>query len=180
MAVSRALRRLLRIRDLEEEQCRLALESGLANLNRIKHAQEASVERGRRGRRLVESSAHSGELTDRLAGLEETRSAARSVLALAPRVANAEQNVASLREEFLDSRVERRQAETLIQEAEARDALDAERRAQQGLDDWFRNRLHRQALEARLAIAAGPANDAGGDGCEQDGCEQIKGAGQGI
>jgi hypothetical protein len=166
MAVSRALRRLLRIRDLEEEQCRLALESGLANLNRLRRAQEASVERGRRGRRLVESSAHSGELTDRLAGLEETRAAGRSFLALAPRMASADQDVASLREEFLDSRVERRQAETLIQEAEARDALDAERRAQQGLDDWFRNRLHRQASENKPANAGGPAVDAGSDGLE--------------
>jgi flagellar biosynthesis chaperone FliJ len=169
MAVSRALRRLLRIRDLEEEQCRLALESAIGDLSRLRHAQEASVERGRRGRRLVESSAHSGELTDRLAGLEETRAAGRSAVAIAPRVADAEQDVANLREEYLASRVERRQAETLIEEAEARDALDAERRAQQGLDDWFRNRLHRQASEAKLAKTDGPGIDAGRDGPEEIG-----------
>src|ERR1700679_4223812 len=129
MAVSRALRRLLRIRDLEEEQCRLALESAMGDLRRLKHAQEASVERGRRGRRLVESSAHRGELTDRLAGLEETRGAGRGHLARAPGVEDGEKEVSGLREEYLASRVERRQPETLIQEAEARDALDAERRA---------------------------------------------------
>jgi hypothetical protein len=38
MAVSRALRRLLRIRELEEEQCRLALESTLGELNRLESA----------------------------------------------------------------------------------------------------------------------------------------------
>jgi hypothetical protein len=141
----------------------------MGDLNRLRHAQEASVERGRRGRRLVESSAHSGELTDRLAGLEEARAAGRSDLALAPRVADAEQDVASLREEYLASRVERRQAETLIQEAEARDALDAERRAQQGLDDWFRNRLHRQASEARLKNTDGPTINAGSDVPEEIG-----------
>jgi hypothetical protein len=174
MAVSRALRRLLRVRDLEEEQCRLALESAMGDLNRLRNAQQASVERGRRGRRLVESSAHSGELTDRLAGLEETRAAGRSTLALAPRVADAEQEAASLREEYLASRVERRQAETLIQEAEARDALDAERRAQQGLDDWFRNRLHRRASEAKQANTAGPAIDAGSDGPKEiEGASQV-------
>jgi flagellar biosynthesis chaperone FliJ len=166
MAISRALRRLLRIRDLEEEQCRLALESAMGDLSHLRHAQEASVERGRRGRRLVESSAHSGELTDRLAGLEETRAAGRRALALAPRVADAEQDVASLREEYLASRVERRQAETLIQEAVTRDALDAERRAQQGLDDWFRNRLHRRASEEKLANTDRTAMDAGNDGPE--------------
>jgi hypothetical protein len=108
-------------------------------------------------------------LTDRLAGLEETRAAGRGDLALAPRVADAEQDVAGLREEYLASRVERRQAETLIQEAEARDAHDAERRAQQGLDDWFRNRLHRQASEAKFANTVGPAMDAGNGGPDEIG-----------
>ena len=36
MAVSRALRRLLRVRELEEEQSRLALESALGELQRWK------------------------------------------------------------------------------------------------------------------------------------------------
>jgi len=47
MAVSRALRRLLRIRELEEEQNRLALESALGELNRLEYALEATIERGR-------------------------------------------------------------------------------------------------------------------------------------
>jgi len=62
-----------------------------------------------------------------------------------------------MREEYLASRVERRQAETLIQEAEARDTLDADRRSQQGLDDWFRNRRHKADAEAG-ARPAEPAN----------------------
>ena len=70
MAVSRALRRLLRIRELEEEQCRLALEAAIGELSRLEHAMAATAERDRRGRRLVEASARSGELRDRLAGLE--------------------------------------------------------------------------------------------------------------
>jgi hypothetical protein len=150
MAVSRALRRLLRIRDLEEEQCRLALESALGELNRLEHALEATAERGRRGRRLVEASAHSGELTDRLAGLEETRAAGRRAAALGSRLADVELDAIALREEFLLKRVERRQAETLIRETEARDAVEAGRRSQQALDDWYRNRLHRKEAEADL------------------------------
>jgi hypothetical protein len=149
MAVSRALRRLLRIRELEEEQSRLALESAIGDLNQLRQAQTAIAERDRRGRRLVQSSVHSGEWPDRLAGLEETRVANRLAKAIAPRIEDAESDVASLREEYLASRVERRQAETLISEAEARDALEAERKNQQGLDDWFRNRMHREALEAK-------------------------------
>jgi flagellar biosynthesis chaperone FliJ len=151
MAVSRALRRLLRIRELEEEQGRIALEAAAGELSRLKNAQAATEERARRGRRLVGSSAVSGELPDRLAGLEEARTADRVARALAPRIANADEKVASLREDYLARRVERRQAETLIQEAEARDALDADRKSQQALDDWFRNRLHRSVLDAQVS-----------------------------
>jgi flagellar export protein FliJ len=159
MTVSRALRRLLRIRELEEEQARLALDSSVGGLNRLEQALTATAERDRRGRRLVQTSAHSGELPDRLAGLEETRSADRLVQVLIPRIAAAGQQVTALRDEYLNARVERRQAETLIEEAEARDALDADRRSQQGLDDWFRNRLHRAGQVAERAARPVQAND---------------------
>jgi hypothetical protein len=155
MTVSRALRRLLRIRDLEEEQIRLGLELAIGDLRRLEYAQAATVEQDRRGRRLVDLSALTGELADRLAGLEEQRAAHRFALALAPRIWDAEHDVAGLREDYLDKRVERRQAETLIKEAEARDALDADRRSQQALDDWFRNRLHREESEAGQVRPAG-------------------------
>jgi len=151
MAVSRALRRLLRIRDLEEEQARLALESAAADLRHLQHAQAGAADRNRRGRSLVQVSARSGEFADRLAGIEESRAAARLGLALAPRVARAGQQAEALREDFMAARVERRQAETLIEEAEAVEALDAERHAQLALDDWFRNRQHRAASQGRSA-----------------------------
>jgi hypothetical protein len=168
MAVSRGLRRLLRIRELEEEQGRIALEAAMGDLSRLRNAQAATAERGRRGRRLVSSSAVTAELPDRLAGLEETRGAERLAAALAPRIADADEEVANLREDYLARRVERRQAETLIVEAEARDALDADRKSQQALDDWFRNRLHRAGLEAQLARAAASATAAHGDSAENE------------
>jgi flagellar biosynthesis chaperone FliJ len=153
MAVSRALRRLLRIRDLEEEQSRLALEASLDDLHTLQHALAATTERDRQGRRLVQASALNGEIRDRTAGLEETRSADRFALVLGPRIADAEQDVMSLREDYLDKRVERRQAETLIEEATARDTLDADRRSQQALDDWFGNRRHGQDVEEKACEA---------------------------
>ena len=156
MAVSRALRRLLRIRDLEEEQSRLALESALGELNRLEHALGATVERDRRGRRLVETSVRTGQLPDRLAGLEETRAASRHAAALGPRIEAVEEEVTALRLEFLGKRVERRQAETLIRETEARDAIKAGRRGQQALDDWYRSRLYREAAEAEPPMPTVP------------------------
>src|SRR5271157_3963767 len=122
MAVSRALRRLLGIRDIQEEQSRLALESALGELYRLEHALAATIERKRRGRSLVQASAQTGELTDRLAGLEETRSASLHAVALGPRIEGMGEEVTDRRQEFLSKRVERRQTETLIQEAEAQEA----------------------------------------------------------
>jgi flagellar export protein FliJ len=160
MPVSRALRRLLRIREIEEEQCRMRLEAAAADLHRLQAALEATTERDRRGRQMVAASAHSGDLPDRLAGMEETRTAARFAEFLHPRIAEQEQQVAQLRQEFLEKRVEHRQAETLIQETEAKDAIEAGRRGQQMLDDWFNARKLRNSgqVEARdpASITAKP------------------------
>jgi flagellar biosynthesis chaperone FliJ len=148
MAVSRALRRLLRIRELEEEQNRLALESAIGELHRLEHALTATIERERQGRSLVHASAQTGQLPDRLAGLEEARSASLKAVALAPRIDAQGEEVASRRQEFLMKRVERRQAETLIQETQAREAVEAGRRGQQSLDDWYGSRQYREEAEA--------------------------------
>jgi hypothetical protein len=144
MAVSRALRRLLRIRELEEEQNHLALESAIGELHRLEHALTTTVERERRGRSLVHVSAQTGQVMDRIAGFEETRSASRQAAALAPRIEAQGEEVAARREEFLMKRVERRQAETLIQETEALEAIEDGRRGQQALDDWYGSRQHRE------------------------------------
>jgi hypothetical protein len=145
MAVSRALRRLLRIRELEEEQNRLALESASGELSRLERALSAAFGRERQGRRLVEASAWSNQLMDRFAGLEETRSASIHAIALGPRIAAKQEEVAARRQDFLAKRVERRQAETLIEETEAREAIETDRRGQQSLDDWYGSRQYREA-----------------------------------
>ena len=141
MAVSMALRRLARVLEIEEEQCRLALEAALSNLRSLERALLATTERERKGRQLIVASAGTGELPDRLAGIEETRCSARRAEALSPRIKEAELNAAALQQVFLAKRVERRQAETLLEEAQARDALQASRRSQRGLDDWYLSQL---------------------------------------
>ena len=143
MAVARAIRRLLQVLEIEEEQAKLALESALGELTLLKQRRATAVERNRGGRELVKTSARNGDLTDRWAGLEEALTGNRHAALLIPRIAEAELLVGARRQEYLARRVERRQAETLIEEAEARDAVDAGRRGQRALDDWYLNRLHR-------------------------------------
>ncbi|MDE3188541.1 MAG: hypothetical protein KGM96_13585 [Acidobacteriota bacterium] len=154
MPVSPALRRLLRIRELEEEQSRLALESAVGELSSLEQALTETAGRDRQGRQLVSFSAQSGELPDRLAGLEESRAALRLGAALEERRNAAEQEAERLRQSFLIRRVERLQAETLIETREATDAIEAKRRGQQALDDWHRSRSFPAESKARPNVDA--------------------------
>lgn len=140
MAVSRALRRLLSVLELEEEQARIALERALGELRRLEAARSDAIERERAGRRLVAASAASGEMVDRLAGMEEGRTAQRLAGILKMRIAEAARQAAARREAFLAKRVERQQVRTLIEEAQAAQAADAGRRQQQSIDEWFLSR----------------------------------------
>jgi len=140
MAVSRAMRRLLQVLEIQEEGCRAAMEQARGELKLLEQALTRSRERERGGRRLVAASARTGEITDRIAGEEETHLAKRIAAALAPRIAESESAVNARQDEFLGKRIERRQTETLIKEAEAVENVEAERRAQRDLDDWFRSR----------------------------------------
>ncbi len=143
MAVSRGMRSLLRLREIQEEQSRAALDEALGELKRLEAALRSAHGRERAGRRLVALSAGTGSLTDRIAGLEETRAAQRYATVLRPRMAEAQEAVRERRSQFLERRIERRQAETVILERERADELAAARRAQRGVDDWFLGRRQR-------------------------------------
>lgn len=142
-AAVKPMRRLLRVLELEEEQAQRALEAATAELRLLENASQGARERERRGRASIAASAASGPVhdynstLDRIAGLEDIRLGQRTAAALAPRIAEGQAKAAARREEFLAKRVERRQAETLVRAAEAREAREAAQREQQSLDDWF-------------------------------------------
>jgi hypothetical protein len=134
------MRHLLQVLEIQEEECRASIESARAELKGLEQALARSVERGRVGRRLVAASAATGDITDRIAGVEEIHLAKRIATALAQRIGESEIVVNTRQGEFLAKRIERRQTETLIEEAEALESVKAKRRAQRSLDDWFLSR----------------------------------------
>jgi flagellar export protein FliJ len=150
VAIPGALDRLFRVRELEEEQCRTAVEEAAGQVRRLENAVVAAQERKRHGRMLVAASAQSGDLLDRVAGLEEMRSAGLAQENLSRRVKDAETALANLRQRFLAKRVERRQVETLLKQQEAALAFETDRRDQRVLDDWHRMRGFRERGEAQL------------------------------
>lgn len=143
MGGSKTLERLLRIRALEEEQRRASLEAALGELNSLKLAREAAAETERNGRARVGSSVASGSVVDRQAALVEMESGLRRSRMLAPHIAASECEAALRREEFLRKRVARRQAGTLVEQASAQEKIEAERRSQQAMDDWYGARKRR-------------------------------------
>jgi hypothetical protein len=137
MAISRGMRRLLNVLETQEEQYRAEMEAALAELSRLERALEMAGKRQREGRRLVWASAVSNQLTERLAGLEETRAGRYQAELLSPKIANAEAKARARRQEFLGKRTERRQVETLVERGEAEELMEARRRGQRSLDDWY-------------------------------------------
>lgn len=145
MSGPKVLERLLRIFGLEEEQRQLKLEAALGALQSLEQARDAAVELEKRGRARAAESGASTELADRVAGLVEQDIARARVRILKPRVAAAEIEMLQRRREFLDKRVERRQAATLVEEAAARDEMESERRSQRNMDEWFGVKMYRDA-----------------------------------
>lgn len=153
MAVSKSLLRLLRVRGLEEEQRKLALETELARLHRAEAELEACHARERRGRALLRSV----DVLDRVTAAVELEAARKQVIFLERRRGEAEREAASLRAAFLEKRTERRQAEALIEEARAADDAEARQRAQQQLDEWHASR--REAAHTAAGDRQSPAKD---------------------
>jgi hypothetical protein len=148
MPVSTTLRRLLHVRDVEEEQLSLALESALGELRSLESARDSFVSRERAGRELLAASVRAGEAAGRTAALVEVRFAARCAALLAPRIVTAESNVELARQAYLAKRLERLQAQTLIEETQALDAIGSGRRNQRALDDAYGANRHRERREA--------------------------------
>jgi len=147
MAKERSMKRLLRVLEIEEEQAEIALASAVADLRLLEQRADAAAQRIRSGRQLVVSSAFRGDASDRWAGQQESSSAMCHISFLRPLIAEAELAVTARRDQYFARRVDRRQAETLLNEAMAREAAEAGRTSQQGLDDWYLNRLHRRDAE---------------------------------
>jgi hypothetical protein len=147
MASAQVLRRIAAVRRMEEDLQRRALDTALGELSRMELALQGAKERERAGRGLIQKSAANGEVLDRIAGMEESRSAARQAAALKDKIRVAEAAVAKLRQEYLDRRTRRLQAETLAEREQAREAREQDRRSQQSLDDWYLGRMVKDSAE---------------------------------
>lgn len=140
MPVSPGLKRLLRIRELEEELSQSALENAASEREHFQRNLGLAIDRKRAARSLWSKSVSADERESRQAGLEEIGIAGRLAAFASTQLAEAERQLSERRESYLAKRTRRRQAQTLIEETESEDVRTAIRRDQQELDEWFRLR----------------------------------------
>jgi len=149
MASERVLRRLLRLRELEEEQSRLTLEAAARKRDPVASEMDSAMARCAKGRGEMMRGVGTRDALVRFAGIEEMAIGEVRRERLRARAEDAERELARQREEFLERRTGRMQVETLAGEAALAAQAEADRRAQQMLDDWFGQRRG-----ARLSSAA--------------------------
>jgi hypothetical protein len=140
VSVKRVLNRLLRIRELEEEQSRLEFEFAVANRDRVFQARSAAVARQALGRSIFVAEASNRDTAGRTGAVIEMEQARRLLPLIEAHLAPAEAEVERKREAFLERRVARLQVETLESEERLAVREETARRAQQMLDDWYGRR----------------------------------------
>jgi hypothetical protein len=146
MGISRGLRRLYELRQIEELQKASLFESAIAELRQLETALEVASTREGSGRALVSRSVMSGETQDRIFAVEEIAIAVRISTVLKARVRAANENIQRIRDEFLHKRLEKRQAETLLESALEREASLEQRKMQLALDEWTRLRRGEESV----------------------------------
>jgi hypothetical protein len=157
LAVSKAIRRLLHLLNMEEEMNRRQLEAARVKLAQLETALKAAGQQERSGRQLFNSGVLSEVLPDRLAGLEEVHAAIRLGAFLQQNIELATSQFNERREEYFAKRLERRQAETLVEAAEATHKIEVNRKSQHALDEWY---LTSQPNEKSKTNREAPENSA--------------------
>jgi flagellar biosynthesis chaperone FliJ len=144
MSGGRVLQRLLRLRELQEEQSRVELEAAVSNRNRVVEELAAAMRRQAQGRTIFVAGICGQDAKGRAAGMVEMEQYGKQRPAIEERLKVADAELARRREEFLAHRTARRQVETLVSAEQAALKEEMSRRAQQTLDDWYGRRTNRQ------------------------------------
>lgn len=144
--------RLLRLRELEEEQNRRKLEVVATARELVARANDSVKAQVRAGLREARLGLLSGETLTRIAGQAAVEVGIQWQDRLASRMREAEAELVRQQEEFLMRRTSRRQVEVLAQTDEKICREKMERQAQQMLDDWFGQKRHANASSRKSIL----------------------------
>jgi len=153
MARKQVLLRLLRLRELEEEQGRLELESSAGIRDRVDREHQVALAQRSLGRDMFRDGIGTSDIARRNGGIVEIAFANQRRGLLEIRLNAAESELARQRVEFLNLRAARMQVETLADKVKKLEQVETDRRAQQMLDDWYG---HRSSVSGK-SKSVGPA-----------------------
>lgn len=148
-APAQRLARIHRVRQIEEDQARLAVESAVGALRRAEASieqaiREESEARSRRNDALVD---HAGRPDDWVRAEREAQIHRVAAVRSAREIPGITSEIEARREVYLECRRERRKLETLLQSAFEKQRLELERKLRAQMDDLFQIR-RRRMLEA--------------------------------
>ena len=147
MATRHVLERLLRLRELEEEQSLLKLEIAVKNRNRAAAELELADVGYRDSRREFAAGIEERDALSRTAAVLPMEQARGQRMRIELRLAAADAEAVRQRNEFLIRRTGRRQVEMLVQQEQAAQQQATSRKAQQMLDDWYGWRTARETAQ---------------------------------
>jgi flagellar export protein FliJ len=152
----RALTRLLRLRELEEESKCLELEGAVAERTKVERILQGVMQRKATGRRDFAEGIESADRVRRADGLRALSDAHRQVQGLASLLSGAEDEVERVKRQLLMQRIARQQVEMLVTEARQVTETETAHRAQQLLDDWYGTRLRQRKKTGPVPAKAKP------------------------
>jgi flagellar export protein FliJ len=138
--VSKGLKQLLSVRRLEEQRCEAELNAANSEVCQQRRQLADLLERLRKARVSVSTSIVSGVVEDRLTAQEEIAVCDRLAPALKKKMDMAEELLLRARRTLLSKRIELRQAEALLEAAQAECKQVEDRKMQHAFDEWFRLR----------------------------------------
>jgi flagellar biosynthesis chaperone FliJ len=145
------LGRLHKIRQMEEDQARLGLESAVATLRRAQTqvGEALTAEQAARGRRNYAFVDPDSEPYGWMGPESEAQLQRLLAVRSARTIPRLEQEVQVRRDGFLDRRRERQKLESLLSRAEVQEAMERERKSRAELDDLVQSRRRYEWLRSQ-------------------------------
>lgn len=148
--MSRSLKRILKVRQLVEDQSRAQLEVAVRDLAEVEQGIDCWERRGGASRELARAAIINQDIENRLAAEVEQELSKWRVEHLKPIRETRLERVIECREAFFEHRKLTMQTSSLLGKIEAEAEAERLKKAQQALDEWYQTeRLRIQADEER-------------------------------
>lgn len=156
--MSRSLKRILKVRQLVEDQSRIQLEAAVRNLAEVEQGIASWQRRGVASRELARAAMINQDPENRLAAEVEEELVYLRVERLKPIREACLEQVMVCREQFLEHRKLTMQTSSILSKREAEAEAERLKKTQQALDEWYQSeRLRSIQEEERRSQKVSPA-----------------------